>query len=48
MKKNKNRNPLPSVRGMALGETGFAECRLQALGEVSSLPSASLTALDKS
>ena len=32
---------------LALGETGFAESRLQELGEVKSLPSASLAALGK-
>ena len=34
MKKNKNNFFLPSVRWLALGETGFAECRLQALDEI--------------
>ena len=43
----KKRNSLPSARWPALGEIGFAECRLQALGEVKSLPSASLVALGK-
>jgi len=33
---------------MALGETGFAECRLQTLGEILFLPSAGLAALGKS
>ena len=47
MKKNKNRYCLPSAMWMALGETGFAECRLQALGKVKSSPSASLAALGK-
>ena len=32
---------------LALGETGFAESRLQKLGEVKSLPSASLAPLGK-